>query len=358
MFCASFCFLYKNTYNQQQKLKNMFPKRFSAFFKVFISLIISSLLFFTISFSQEEVEQTATAEEEEVPPNREENEACFSCHGQETYELMNSDSTETITKRMCADNIISRESFYNSNHGSFVCIDCHLPGYETFPHSLDLRFEEIYACLDCHFEDPELGDLNMEKISEQYEESVHHAQLEDQFSCWDCHDAHSYKLFARNSDNIGEIVEYNNAICLDCHADISKFTMLTEREQPEILATHEWLPNQSLHFKKVRCIECHTQLSDSVLVAHTITPKEEAVKKCAECHTKDSRLMASLYKYQNIQARSESGFFNAVVLNDAYIIGANRNYFLNVISIGLFIFVVVAIIVHSILRKTAKNKKQ
>lgn len=336
----------------------MQAKRFSVFLKIFLSLVFSCLLFFTISFSQEEAEETTQDQtEEEIPANRETNEACFKCHGQETYELLSADSSQTTTKRMCAENIILREAFYSSNHGSFNCTDCHLPGYETFPHALEVRFEQVYNCLDCHFEDPNLEDLNMEKISEQYQESVHHTVLQDQFSCWECHDAHSYKLFARKTENINEIVQYNNAICLECHADLSKFSMLTERQQPEIISTHDWLPNQALHFKKVRCIECHTQLSDSVLVAHKVLPKDKAVKRCEECHSKDSRLMASLYKHQSKQARSQNGFLNAVVLNQAYVIGANRNYVLNAISIGLFVLVIFGIVVHSILRAVAKNKK-
>ena len=43
------------------------------------------------------------------------------------------------------------------------------------------------------------------------------------------------------------------------------------------MQTHEWLPNETLHFQNVRCIECHTQINDSILVAHLVLPKEKAL---------------------------------------------------------------------------------
>jgi hypothetical protein len=44
------------------------------------------------------------------------------------------------------------------------------------------------------------------------------------------------------------------------------------------MKTHEWLPNQQLHFGSVRCIECHAVIQKDILVAHQIKPKEKAVK--------------------------------------------------------------------------------
>ncbi|KPL25976.1 MAG: hypothetical protein AMS23_03780, partial [Bacteroides sp. SM1_62] len=108
--------------------------------------------------------------------------------------------------------------------------------------------------------------------------------------------------------------------------------------------------NQALHFQSVRCIECHTQISDSILVAHLVLPKEEAVQNCSECHSSDSRLMATLYKFQSIEARNQYGFFNAVVMNEAYVIGANRNYFLNLVSLVIFGLVCVGLVVHIVAR--------
>jgi len=60
--------------------------------------------------------------------------------------------------------------------------------------------------------------------------------------------------------------------------------------------------------------------------------------------------MASLYKYQNIEARKERGFLNSVILNEAYVIGANRNEYLNLISFIVFGITVVGILIHIIMR--------
>jgi hypothetical protein len=61
-------------------------------------------------------------------------------------------------------------------------------------------------------------------------------------------------------------------------------------------------------------------------------------------------LMVSLYKYKVKESRNELGFFNAAVLGESYIIGANRNYYLNFVSILLFGFVIAGLLFHGVLR--------
>jgi hypothetical protein len=57
-------------------------------------------------------------------------------------------------------------------------------------------------------------------------------------------------------------------------------------------------------------------------------------------------LISKLYKYQNIKARKNRGTFNAVLLNEAYVIGANRNIYLNIISVILFGVSLIGVAVH------------
>jgi len=90
------------------------------------------------------------------------------------------------------------------------------------------------------------------------------------------------------------------------------------------------------------------------MVAHHIQPKEDAVKKCVECHSQNSRLVETLYKFRAQEARSQFGFLNATTLSDSYIIGANRNYYLNVLSGLIFCGVVLLITIHAILRIVIK----
>jgi len=87
-----------------------------------------------------------------------------------------------------------------------------------------------------------------------------------------------------------------------------------------------------------------------LLVSHTILPKEQARRLCVECHSANSILMASLYKYEVREKRDKLGFVNASILNDSYVIGANRNFYLNLISIILFGCVIAGIAVHTFLR--------
>ncbi|MCK5765026.1 MAG: hypothetical protein KAH26_03530, partial [Bacteroidales bacterium] len=61
------------------------------------------------------------------------------------------------------------------------------------------------------------------------------------------------------------------------------------------------------------------------------------------------------YKMQFTDQRSLTGFSNAAMLEEAYIIGANRNYYLNRLSVVLFGLVLLLIAVHAVLRSTIKH---
>jgi hypothetical protein len=288
-----------------------------------------------------------------------ENTKCFTCHGERKYTMFNKDSFETITRLMPSQYFIDTVAFYNGTHNSFKCSDCHSADYElSAPHNGELRFEAMPSCIDCHSGDPEYAKYHFEEIEEQVKKSVHIQGCSDKFSCWRCHDPHTYKSTAQNPESIKDLVAYNNAMCLKCHANSVNYMLMSEESSPNLIKQHEWLPNQASHFKSVRCIECHTALSnDSVLVAHQVLPKDKAVQKCAECHSCDSRLMHTLYKFKAKERRNEQGFFNGAILEESYVIGANRNYYLNVVSIAIFILVVGGIFIHAILRFTLKKKK-
>ncbi|MDZ7743034.1 MAG: cytochrome c3 family protein [Bacteroidota bacterium] len=289
-------------------------------------------------------------DDKEVPENVIENQKCLKCHGDHFYTYYNEWTEADVKERMNPYFVIDSAEFYNSNHDGFVCIDCHSYEYEEFPHAGYLRMELKYTCLDCHGGDENYAMYNFEKIQEEFEKSVHSSRHDETFTCWMCHDPHTYAINARTNLNVKDIVTYDNEICLSCHADIDKYQLLTEARNPNILETHDWLPNQALHFKNVRCIDCHARTSDTLLVAHEIKPKEEAVKRCVECHSENSILMASLYKHQAQEKRNKAGFFNASILNEAYVIGANRNFYLNWISVVLFGVVFIGIFAHAVLR--------
>lgn len=275
----------------------------------------------------------------------EDNEACLKCHGELKFTLYDSVSGRTIAEQMCPNRLIDRDEFYSAQHKSFSCTDCHSYDYNEFPHKIQTRAEEQLQCMDCHGYDETFAHYHFEEIEAEVQESIHNSD----FTCWKCHNPHSYKAFMRNADDIEEAVLYDNNMCLRCHSNFNRFMLLSDRDEINILETHEWLPNQEDHFRNIRCIECHTEINDSILIAHKILPKEQAVENCTECHSRDSRLLHTLYKFQS-QKERDAGLINGVILNNSFVIGANQNVFLNWLSFIFFGLLLVAISIHIILR--------
>ena len=286
-----------------------------------------------------------------VSPFEEDNQRCFKCHGQAKYQYTNESLGKEVRALMCSERIIKKDEFYRSNHKSFSCTDCHSADYVKFPHPGELRMENKMNCIDCHSGDET---YHFEEISSEYQKSTHFKLEEEGFSCWKCHNPHTYKISKRNRENLKETIRYDNDICLNCHSDFNRFQLLTDRAEINLIQKHDWLPNQAAHMASVRCIECHAQLNDTLPVAHLIKPKTEAVKRCNECHSQNSMLMASLYKFESKEQRKD-GFFNGIILNQSYVIGANRNEYLNLFSILIFAAVMGFICIHVYFRIRKKN---
>lgn len=288
----------------------------------------------------------------EVNDYVDDNEGCLRCHGESKFTIEDTLMGRTVTEHMCPDRIVNRDLYYTAVHKSFACTDCHSPELFTFPHPLDPRIEEKLLCMDCHGYDETFAQYHFEDIEVEYAESIHNI---DEFTCWKCHDPHSYRAFMRNADDLEEAILYDNNMCLDCHANYQHFMLLTDRSEINVIESHDWLPNQTSHFTHVRCIECHTEINDSILIAHKIMPKTDAVRNCTECHSRDSRLMHTLYKFQ-IQEGRKAGFANGIIINNAYVIGANQNIILNRLSVLIFGLTFLVIIFHTILR--IRNSKE
>lgn len=282
-------------------------------------------------------------------PFFDDNERCLKCHANKTYEYTNANLDRQVKALMFSERMVDRDIFYQSNHKSFSCTDCHSEEYTNFPHPGELRMEQQYNCIDCHGGDEKFAQFKFEAIETEYQESVHFKLEEEGFTCWKCHGPHDYKIGARNNTDLKETILYDNNICLNCHSNFDKFRLLTEREEINVLTQHEWLPNQTSHFKNVRCIECHSEINNDMLVSHKINPKEKAVKRCNECHSQNSLLMSSLYKYKSKEQRKD-GFFNGIILNESYVIGANRNEYLNIFSLIILGGIILVIGVHIFFR--------
>ncbi len=286
----------------------------------------------------------------------EENAQCLNCHGKDFFTLTDESSGREKNQNMCEDYKIQSDEFYHSVHWSFSCLDCHAEEYTTFPHAMELRFADYWTCMDCHGYDDNFAKFQFEEIEAEHQKSVHYTTFNGDFSCWNCHDPHSYQLISRSGESIADIVLKSNNICLECHGNEDKFRLLSERDLGDIVPKHDWLPNQGLHFRSVRCIECHSEMNDSILVAHNILPAEKAVKNCVECHSQNSILMGTLYKFKAQESRSENGFVNGLIINnESYVIGANRSTFMNIASLIILGLLLVVIGFHVIMRIIIKK---
>jgi hypothetical protein len=282
------------------------------------------------------------------------NDLCFRCHTHQTFTFRNT-LTETEVKRMMNPlYILDKNRFASGVHSKFKCTDCHSTGYSKYPHNAELKLEPLGTCLDCHGGDEKFAAFQFEKIDEQFQKSVHFHKSGTSFTCSKCHNQHYYQAKSRNSSEVAEIIGFSNEMCLTCHSNNSKFQLISDTLKPALSQIHEWLPNQELHFKNVRCLECHTRVVDSLAVSHNILPKEKALKNCIECHSKNSMLVASLYKYKNLQSRSEEGKLNTIISNKSYVIGAYQNVWLNYTSIVIFLLALAGISIHLIIRITKK----
>lgn len=288
----------------------------------------------------------------EVNDYVDDNEACLQCHGETKFIIEDPNTGRSTHEVMYSERSIDRDAYYSSVHRSFSCNDCHSYDYSVFPHAIETRVEEQLVCMDCHGYDETFAQYHFEDIELEFQESIHNME---EFTCWKCHDPHSYKAFMRNFEDLEEAILFDNNMCLRCHANFDRFTLLTEREEIVVVESHDWLPNQAAHFKNVRCIECHTEVNDSILIAHKILAKTEAVKNCTECHSKDSRLMHTLYKFESLEER-KGGFVNGIMINNSYVIGANQNVWLNRLSFLVFGMTLMVIAFHTYLR-IRKQKK-
>ena len=282
-----------------------------------------------------------------VYTNREDNAKCLKCHGSHKFSMTNAADQKEYSYKMPSDYVIDTAAYAVSNHWNFKCIDCHTDEYQVAPHNQTLRFQQIASCMDCHGGDEQFAKYNFEKIESEFLLSVHSSRHNKEFTCWSCHDAHTYKINARNKQQpVTKTVAYDNAICLSCHANFDKYQLIRDTVNPNVIAKHDWLPNQLNHFQKVRCIECHALYNDSVMVAHQIKPKSKAVRNCVQCHSTNSILLKTLYKYQVEENRKRQGFLNANMLSELYVVGANKNIYMNIASFVILGLTFLALAIH------------
>ena len=250
-----------------------------------------------------------------------------------------------------------------SVHALHGCISCH-GDVEDVSIAHDKEDEDLRPvdCAHCHLDQSVRAELeararapagaerghkvDLVRIIREFEQSVHSTKGEP-FTCAQCHDPHRIR-FGMTPD---ESIEHNQA-CLRCHGSELEFRTFAQRAPPDLDAAHQWLPNRDLHWRSVRCVDCHT-VSEGAVASHRILPKTQALSQCESCHREASVLKLKTYRYERAVEQDKYGFMNTAILNDAYVIGATRNQTLDWIGMSLAALTFLGILGHALLRAAA-----
>jgi formate-dependent nitrite reductase cytochrome c552 subunit len=272
----------------------------------------------------------------QTPPDAaaQEQRACLRCHAMATLAYRDPGSGELVELS------VDPQQLGHSVHGKLACSQCHEQGYHSYPHTAELAATEL-NCVQCHQDHPDNSDqLDFGLIDEEYQASVH-ALSDDPdaagFNCHSCHDPHVFRASLLGRE-IAEIVAYDNHICLSCH----------ETLRDPLTSSHAWLPNREKHWESVRCLDCHTPLSENNdrPVSHQILSAEQSNVNCVNCHSQARGLMTRLYQYRSREDIEERGFFAKAVFNDAYVVGMSRNPLIDWLALILIGLTVLGLTAH------------
>ncbi len=314
------------------------------------------ILFLLSSFPSLHCQDSVNLPEQEnewISDFYEENEQCFRCHetGITPSEGFPEDTIDYLRRHGM---LIDREAFYKSNHRSFACDQCH------FDDETDIRIlarEGEFTCLNCHGFDPANDQYPFAQIAEEYGSSVHATNRSIGFSCWKCHNPHSYRSVNDTNLDLTEAVVYHNAICLDCHSKRIRDSSNSRNGGNKEFQNHDWLPNQTIHLSMVKCIECHTPVDNGIALTHLVLPGEQSEMRCVECHSQEPRLLAILNNFHAKGQRSKKGFYNSALSGELSILGTAGTDNLNTISIVIFLLTLFGIVIHIYFRIRVKRMK-
>ena len=269
---------------------------------------------------------------------------CLACHAKLVRRIRpRADVDPEKLKRFLVDAPL----FASSNHGGVECKTCHGPGFVTFPHKEGAR-QQISQCSECHAQ-------KVMRIEAQFDKSVHVTRQPGKFTCTTCHDPHKFEIAQRLGDP-RQIVAQDNRMCEDCHRSDRPFHALApDKDRVDIDHAHDWLPNTQLHWKAVRCVECHTPVSTvkTLALSHEILGRSATEKNCIACHSQASTLRTRLYRHLAQSEQETDGFLNSVILRNSYVIGATRNRYLDLAGGFLIVGVVGGIAGHGMFRVVA-----
>ncbi len=301
-------------------------------------VVVASLLLTALPVHAQDKPAAASISAEQLAKNKTANDECFACHSEQGLKTPH----EGVDLNKLKGLLQSPEAFYASDHQRLVCTKCHNDGYDDFPHAADAR-DSTTTCTDCHSK-------KADAIQKEFDLSVHARNLSDKFSCTTCHNPHLMRVADKLVDP-HKIVAQDNRVCLGCHDSDAQFAKFApeKKVRPAIDDIHEWLPNTRLHWKAVRCVECHTPaVAAGQMISHQILDKDKAEKNCVTCHSANSMLKARLYRHLVAEEEEKFGFANSIILANTYVLGATRNPLLDTLIIAAFAAMLLGLIAHGV----------
>lgn len=338
------------------RLRRIAPKPFFVAFFLLATLLISGLPqgFGSAPARAEEAASDdfgggddfgLTEADPELPAKiRKWNADCLSCHSEEGVK---NPPRAGMDLKLLATLTQDAHRFEMGDHGKMACKDCHTEAYVPYPH-LPKAKEKIKGCIECHQQPAKI-------IEPEFKASVHFKELGASFTCLSCHEAHIMKK-ASKIGSAHMATEQDNTQCLTCHGDDATYAKWKPKDKrPDMAVAHDWLPEQDLHFAQVRCMDCHTPVPELTL-SHTVLPKEKAVRDCAACHSDDGELGKRLYKKMLRDSEDGwGGFRNAPWLGEIYVMGANRNQWLELSALALVSLTAVIILLRLLWRRLRRT---
>lgn len=238
------------------------------------------------------------------------------------------------------DVTIDIDRLRGGDHADVACPECHVEGFERVPHP---RRRVIRACMECHpRKEPDAAEdekYAFERIKKEFETTVHYTKFKKdaqkdagtdagtdagkkvkEFACEDCHEPHYFKAAARLQTPQQVLVD-NNDPCLTCHW-AGATGPLADAAEPNLVVLHAYVQHPRLHLTKTRCVDCHTDVGETV--AHDLRSGEEA-NDCVACHARDSVMMGRHYRHHAEPEETRLGFANAALLEESYVMAATRH---------------------------------
>ncbi len=275
------------------------------------------------------------------------NHFCLRCHSMQTLGYR-----DAATGGGLVSLYVDSVQFKHSNHRNLKCLDCHNAGFASYPHTQQAKSEKL-LCTTCHQNEEKFDSFHFTDKQEELERSIHYKKLGDKFTCFSCHDPHSFRDM-RHETNVRQIVHTDNKICLNCHNSTAASSVGKLVPKIDLNTAHSWLPNPQLHWQTVRCVECHTPTGE--FNSHEILPAKQAVHKCETCHSENSILLAKLYRFRTTESRQKLGYLKTMIYNTPYVTGMTRIPSIDRLSILIFILMLLGLSAHG-LGRWISNKR-